>query len=232
MNHAHITSILLVEDDDTLALVLADNLVEAGYQVHSASTGKQANALLSENSYELIMLDIMLPDTDGYSLCRSIRERNIKSMILMLTARSLEDDIVSGFEAGADDYITKPYRLRESLSRIKALLRRHTPGVAESFDFSPFKINRNSRQVFDEEGQEIGLTKKEFDLLEYFLQNRNRALTRDQILNTVWGQNIIVEERTVDNFVSNLKKKLHWNQNSSFRIVSIRGIGYRMEVNE
>jgi len=224
-------SILVVEDDETLSLVLADNLNEAGYQVQTAETGSQANQLLAENRFDLIMLDIMLPDTDGYTLCRKIRQEKHRAMILMLTARSLEDDIVKGFDAGADDYITKPYRLRELLSRVKALLRRQLPGES-NLDFKPFKINTDSRQLFDQNSHELVLTKKEFDLLEYFSQNRNRALTRTQILDTVWGKNIVVEERTVDNFVSNLKKKLNWSQQSTFRIVSIRGIGYRMEIDE
>ncbi len=224
-------SILIVEDDETLSLVLADNLNEAGYQVQTADTGSKASQQLKNQTFDLIILDIMLPDTDGYSLCLSIRQAKIQSMILMLTARSLEDDIVKGFDAGADDYITKPYRLRELLSRVSALLRRQHP-EEPPFDFRPFTINKNSRQLFDEKNSEIILTRKEFDLLEYFLQNRNRALTRTQILNTVWGETIVVEERTVDNFVSNLKKKLNWTQQSTFRIVSIRGIGYRMEIDE
>ncbi|VAW77432.1 Alkaline phosphatase synthesis transcriptional regulatory protein PhoP [hydrothermal vent metagenome] len=224
-------SILIVEDDETLSLVLADNLNEAGYQVQTADTGSKASQLLKNQQFDLIILDIMLPDTDGYSLCYSIRQAKIQAMILMLTARSLEDDIVKGFDAGADDYITKPYRLRELLSRVSALLRRQLPEESH-FDFIPFTINKNSRQLFDENNSEVILTKKEFDLLEYLLQNRNRALTRTQILNTVWGEAIVVEERTVDNFVSNLKKKLNWTQQSTFRIVSIRGIGYRMEIDE
>ncbi len=222
-------SILVVEDDETLSLVLTDNLSEAGYQVKTAETGCKAEQLLNKNEFDLIMLDIMLPDTDGYTLCRKIRSMNNQSMILMLTARSLEDDIVKGFDAGADDYITKPYRLRELLSRVNALLRRHLPGET-TLDFHPFVFNTESRQLLDQNENEVILTKKEYDLLEYFLQNRNRALTRTQILDTVWGENIVVEERTIDNFVSNLKKKLHWSQKSLFRIASIRGIGYRMEV--
>jgi len=232
MNKTQDIFILVVEDDNNLSLVLADNLNEAGYKVQTADTGKKATLLLSQTDFDLIMLDIMLPDTDGYSLCRHIRETNTKSMILMLTARSLEDDIVKGFDAGADDYITKPYRLRELLSRVRALLRRQLPEGNSSLNFDGFKVNLDSRQLFSKENNEIILTKKEFSLLEYFLRNRNRALTRIQILDTVWGENIIVEERTVDNFVSNLKKKLNWQQTSSFRIVSIRGIGYRMEIDE
>lgn len=232
MNKTQDISILVVEDDNNLSLVLVDNLNEAGYKVQTADTGKKATLLLSQTNFDLIMLDIMLPDTDGYSLCRNIRKNDTKSMILMLTARSLEDDIVKGFDAGADDYITKPYRLRELLSRVRALLRRQLPGGTSNLNFDDFRVNVDSRQLFDKQNNEIILTKKEFSLLEYFLQNRNRALTRIQILDTVWGENIIVEERTVDNFVSNLKKKLSWQQSSSFRIVSIRGIGYRMEIDE
>lgn len=222
-------SILIVEDDKSLQDVLRENLIEASYQVETASTGYQAKSLLSQSRFDLILLDIMLPDTDGYSLCQYIRSQNIDSMILMLTARSLEDDIVKGFESGADDYLVKPYRLRELLMRVKALVRRQSGITLPQWRLDNIIIDTDSRQVRAESGEEINLTRKEFDLLEFFIVNTNRALTRQQILDHVWGNSVVVEERTVDNFISSLKKKLGWKTNSGFRFISLRGIGYRLE---
>lgn len=222
-------SILIVEDDKSLQDVLRENLIEANYQVDTASTGNQAKSLLSQSRFDLILLDIMLPDTDGYSLCQYIRSQNIDSMILMLTARSLEDDIVKGFESGADDYLVKPYRLRELLMRVKALVRRQSGVTLPQWRLDNIIIDTDSRQVKAETGEEINLTRKEFDLLEFFIVNTNRALTRQQILDHVWGNSVVVEERTVDNFISSLKKKLGWKTDSGFRFISLRGIGYRLE---
>ncbi len=224
--------ILIIEDDENLRFVLLDNLAEQGYEADGAATAAEAIEKIHNDRFDLIILDIMLPDTDGYTLCRRIRRDGCEAMILMLTARSLEDDIVQGFEAGADDYLVKPYRLRELLLRIRALLRRQQPMNNHEQRLADIRIDSEGRRVYDAQGNEINLTKKEFDLLECLISNRNRALTREQILNQVWGQNVVVEERTVDNFISSLKKKLRWNAQSNYRIVSLRGIGYRMEIDE
>ncbi len=225
-------NILIIEDDENLRFVLLDNLTEQGYEVDGAATAAEAAQKIHTRKFDLIILDIMLPDTDGYTLCRNLRQDGCESMILMLTARSLEDDIVQGFEAGADDYLVKPYKLRELLLRIRALLRRQQPLSTQEQKLADIRIDTEARRVYDVDNNEINLTKKEFDLLECLISNRNRALTREQILNQVWGQNVVVEERTVDNFISNLKKKLRWTAQSNYRIVSLRGIGYRMEIDE
>ena len=179
---------------------------------------------------ELIILDIMLPDTDGYRFCEELRAQGEHARILMLTARTLEQDIVRGFDAGADDYVAKPYRIAELLARVRALVRRagdlRALGGAA---FGDYRIDADSRVVqrFDESSVE--LTKTEFDLLAYFLSHGGRALHRQQILDAVWGEDVIVDERTVDNFVSSLKKKLHWSPDDPWRITTIRGVGYRFE---
>ncbi len=224
--------ILIVEDDENLRFVLIDNLTEQGYQLTGASNGAEARAAWQASEFDLIVLDIMLPDSDGYTLCKELRSFGSPALVLMLTARSLEDDIVQGFEAGADDYLTKPYKLSELLLRVRALLRRQQPINSNDLFFDNITIDTSARRVMTQDDKEIILTKKEFDLLECLLMNRNRALTREQILNQVWGESIIVEERTVDNFVSSLKKKLGWNNQSAYRIVSLRGVGYRMEIDE
>lgn len=232
MDTAHI---LIVEDDASLRLVVADNLEEEGYRVTVTSSGEQARAwLLGEDperlAPDLVILDIMLPDLDGYALCRELRGHHLETPVLMLTARTLEDDLVHGFDAGADDFLTKPYRLRELLARVRALLRRPRGAAAEVFRFGGFRLDLAARSLHDREGAPVELTRTEFDLLALFLRREGEALTRDLILDEVWGPGVVVDGRTVDNFVSSLKKKLGWRRSSGFRFQTLRGVGYRMEV--
>jgi DNA-binding response OmpR family regulator len=223
-------SILVVEDDATLRLALQDNLQDEGYEVAAAASAREAEPLLRERTFDLLILDVMLPGEDGYTLCRRLRTAGLRSMVLMLTARSLEDDIVRGFEAGAQDYLTKPYRLRELLARVGALVRRSGAAPPQVMAFSGFTLDLGKRSLSRAEGGLIELTRTEFDLLVFLLRHRDRALTRGEILDAVWGQDVVVDPRTVDNFVSNLKKKLGWTAASSFAIHTLRGVGYRMEV--
>lgn len=230
MMPASMAAILLVEDDESLRLALADNLEDEGYALVSAATGAEARRALGERRFDLVILDLMLPDTDGYRLTQEIRSTHRPGpRILMLTARTLEDDMVRGFDVGADDYLEKPYRLRELLARVKALLRRGQEET-ETLSLPGFIVDLGSRKVSAAGGGEIVLTKTEFELLVYFLRNRGQALSRDQILDAVWGENISVDERTVDNFVLSLKKKLGWTVDSGFVFKAIRGVGYRLEI--
>jgi DNA-binding response OmpR family regulator len=222
--------ILVVEDDENLRIALADNLEERGYRVTTTMGAKAALNATQEGTFDLIVLDVMLPDGDGYTLCRELRTRNVPSRILMLTARTLEDDIVRGFESGADDYVTKPYRLRELQARVAALLKRGATPTDAILRFAGFSLDLSARELRAADGHQIELTKTELDLLACLLRNKDRAMTRDQILDSVWGADIVVDGRTVDNFISSLKKKLRWEETSSFRFRSIRGVGYRMEV--
>lgn len=234
MNPSHI---LIVEDDASLRLVLADNLEEEGYRVTATASGDEAHRLLlgdgdERPAVDLVILDIMLPDRDGYSLCRELRAAGRSTPVLMLTARTLEDDLVDGFDAGTDDYLTKPYRLRELLVRVRALLRR-LPGAVGAGDvvrFAGFRLDLAARSLRDPHGDAVELTRTELDLLALFLARRGEALSRDQILDEVWGRDVVVDRRTVDNFVSSLKKKLGWSRTSRFRFRTLRGVGYRMEV--
>jgi len=226
-------AILIVEDDEDLRLTLADNLRDEGYDVACAANGSQAHEAMAANKFALVILDIMLPDTDGYSICRAMRESGNRAMILMLTARSLEEDLVRGFEAGADDYLCKPYRLRELLARTRALLRRNDPAPrATAHLFAGYRIDEVSRSLTGPEDQYVDLTKTEFDLLLCLYRFRGQALTRDRILDEVWGADVVVDGRTVDNFVSSLKRKMGWSPGSGFSITSIRGVGYRFEILE
>ena len=225
-------SILIVEDDANLRVGLRDNLQDEGYDVAAASNAREAETLLRGKDFDLLILDVMLPGEDGYSLCRRLRASGLQSMVMMLTARTLEDDVVRGFDVGADDYLAKPYRLRELLARIRALARRGatTAPSAELLAFDRFRVDLDSRRLLDAAGKAVELTRTEFDLLVYLLRNAGKALTRDQILSAVWGEEVVVDAHTVDNFVSNLRKKLEWTADSRFEIRSVRGVGYRMDL--
>ncbi len=217
--------ILLVEDDESLRLALADNLEDSGHDVRAVSDLAGARSEWA-CGVDLVVLDVMLPDGDGYSLCREQRARGDRTPVLMLTARTLEDDLVAGFDAGADDYLAKPYRLRELLARVGALLRRASG--EPPLRFGPFRVDPVARLVGSPRGA-VELTRTEFDLLLLFLRRVGEALTRDAILDEVWGRDVVVDTRTVDNFVSNLKRKLHWTDKSGWRIRTVRGVGYRFE---
>jgi DNA-binding response OmpR family regulator len=223
-------TVLIVEDDSTLRLTLRDNLRDEGYDVAVAASAREAEPLLGERVFDLLILDVMLPGEDGYAFCRRLRAGGLKSMVMMLTARTLEDDIVRGFEAGAQDYLTKPYRLRELLVRVRALVHRAGAPPPQVQTFGGFTLDLGRRTVCGADGGAIDLTRTEFDLLAYLLKNRDRALPRAEILNAVWGRDVVVDPRTVDNFVSNLKKKLGWTVGAGFTIHTIRGVGYRMEL--
>ena len=223
--------LLIVEDEESLRVALADVLEEEGYQVVAVPNGESARKELMAGGFHLVVLDLMLPDVDGYTLTREVRKRGQDVRILMLTARSLEDDVVRGFECGADDYVEKPNRLRELLARISALLRR--AGALEatgSIRFDGFVFDAVARKVSDASGQVIELTKTEFEVLSILLRQRDRALSRDEIIDHVWGAGVVVDPRTVDNFISSLKRKLGWTSKSGFRFQAVRGVGYRMEV--
>jgi DNA-binding response OmpR family regulator len=222
----------VVEDDPNLRLTLVDNLEEEGYAVQAASTLAEARAHWKATPFDVVVLDIMLPDGDGYSLCREMRQAYTSSRVLMLTARTLEDDVVRGFDVGADDYVAKPYRLRELLARIRVLARRGSPPMPASavLAFDRFRVDLESRRLLDADGKAVELTRTEFDLLAFLLRHKDRALPRGEILDAVWGRDVVVDPRTVDNFVSSLKKKLGWTSTSGFTIHTIRGVGYRMEL--
>jgi len=227
--------ILVVEDEDNLRLAVTDNLESEGYDVISTRTAKKANEYVEKFDIDLIVLDIMLPDNDGISLCRGWRAAGLKAMVLMLTALDQEESVVSAFKAGADDYIVKPYPLQVFLLRVNALLRRiekqSLNPAAELPPLAGFTIDTDARQVLCSEGQEILLTKQEYELLIFFLKNSNSALTYAMILDEVWGENVIVVQGAIRNTVSSLRKKLQADEVcSSWRIVTLRGIGYRLEI--
>ncbi|MBK7857241.1 MAG: response regulator transcription factor [Archangiaceae bacterium] len=221
-------SVLIIEDDANLRLTLEDNLSEQGYAVRVASTVAEAWKALEAQPSDVVILDLMLPDGDGYAFCKALRKKNLPSRVLMLTARSLEEDLVRGFDAGADDYLAKPYRLRELYARIAALLRRAPAETKTSTThrFGPFSLEVHTRNVTGPQGP-VELTRKEFDLLLMLLESNGRVLSRDEILDRVWGD-VVVDLHTVDNFVSSLKKKLSVKKGEpGFELKTVRGVGFR-----
>lgn len=226
-------AILVVEDDENLRLTLSDNLEMEGYQVYSAGSLQEARNCIQTNHIDLCILDIMLPDGNGYQFSVDIRREYPQVLILMLTARILDSDLEQGFESGADDYVNKPYRLKELLLRIKALLRRKNTSIGDVEDTSSvngFEINWAARQISCK-GESIHLTKKEFDIFSHLYRNKNSVQSRDDILTSVWGDGVYVDNRTVDNFISNLKKRLKLVEGEECYIKTIRGIGYCLTKN-
>ncbi|WNG17887.1 response regulator transcription factor [Cystobacter fuscus] len=230
--NTHSPALLIVEDDLNLRLALRDNLEnQGGYGVEEATTVAEARAHLARRTFQLVLLDVMLPDGDGYTLCRTLRQEGVTTPVMMLTARTLEDDVVRGFEAGAQDYLGKPYRLRELLARVGALVRRGGGAApARVLRFAGYQMDLDRRKVETPEGTQVELTRTEFDLLAFFVRERERVLRRDEILDAVWGREVVVDPHTVDNFVSSLKRKLGWNSRSRFFLQTVRGVGYRLEL--
>lgn len=226
--------ILVVEDDDNLRLALTDNLESEGYDVLSTRTAEKARQYMSNYNVDLVVLDIMLPDDTGINLCAQWREQGIRSMVLMLTALDDEDSVVHSFEAGADDYIVKPYQLQVFLLRVKALIRRLSEirgnASTDAIELKGFVIDQAGRKVTSKQSDlDVPLTKHEYNLLIYFLKNKNSALTYNMIMDDVWGGKVYVVQGAIRNTVSSLRKKLDADNQDEWQIVTLRGIGYRFE---
>jgi DNA-binding response OmpR family regulator len=219
-------TILIIEDDPALLRGLKDNFEAQDYCVQVARDGSAGLAAALGQPADLILLDIMLPKMNGFEICRAIRARGLDMPVIMLTAKGQEEDIVRGLELGADDYVTKPFSIRELLARAKAFLRRrhHLDVIA----FGDCKLDLTAHKLF-RNGKEVELTAKEFRLLEFFARRAGRALTRDQILDVVWGNDIIVNDRSVDRCITTLRAKIETDPHHPTHIATIRDIGYRFE---
>ena len=224
----HGSSILIIEDDAALLRGLQDNFEAQNYRVHLARDGREGLAAALADPPDLLLLDIMLPKLNGYEVCRALRARGLEMPIIMLTAKGQEADIVRGLELGADDYVTKPFSIRELLARAKAFLRRREAATSAVFQFGDCQLDFTAHRLF-RNGQEISLTAKEFRLLEFFAKRPGRALTRDQILDGVWGNEIMVNDRSVDRCVTTLRGKIEMDPRHPRYIQTIRDIGYRFE---
>ena len=221
-------SVLIIEDDPALLRGLRDNFESQAYRVHLARDGREGLSAALANPPDLLLLDIMLPKMNGYEICRAVRAKQLEMPIIMLTAKGQEEDIIRGLELGADDYVTKPFSIRELLARAKAFLRRRQAASSALFQFGDCKLDLTAHKAF-RNGGEIALTTKEFRLLEFFLQRPGRALTRDQILDAVWGNDIVVNNRSVDRCVTTLRAKIEPDPHHPACIQTIRDIGYRFE---
>ena len=220
--------ILIIEDDPALMRGLKDNFQAIGCQVATAMTGNSGLEEVLKNPPDLLLLDLMLPGISGYEICRQVRARKLTMPIIMLTAKGQEDDIVKGLELGADDYVTKPFSIRELLARVKAFLRRHD-SQTNYFEFGDFRLDLNAHKLF-KKGIEIELTAMEFKLLEFFARRPGRAVTRDTILDFVWGNEVVVNDRSVDRCVTTLRSKIESNPRQPIFIHTIRDVGYRFEI--
>ena len=220
--------ILIVEDDSVLLRGLKDNFSSRGCVVDTAADGEMGLESALSGNHDLVLLDIMLPKVNGYEICRAMRERRIETPVIMLTAKGQEEDIILGLNLGADDYVTKPFRIRELLARANSMLRRKGMKTEEVCRFGEFEMDPAAHKLFCG-GHEVELTAKEFRLLEYFVTRRGRALARNDILDAVWGSSVMVTERSVDRCVTTLRAKIEKDPRRPRFIHTIRDIGYRFE---
>jgi two-component system phosphate regulon response regulator PhoB len=224
--------VLVVEDEDALATLLQYNLEKEGYQVAVAADGEEALMLVDERLPDLVVLDWMLPKISGIELCRRLRGRSeTRNMpIMMLTARGEESDRIRGLDTGADDYVTKPFSMTELAARIRAVLRRIRPGLAEDRvtqgDITMDRVAHRVRRA----GREIHLGPTEFRLLDYLMQHPGRVFSREQLLDSVWGSDVYVEARTVDVHIGRLRKALN-NDDEVDPIRTVRSAGYSLDAN-
>ncbi|EKY26656.1 response regulator transcription factor [Clostridium celatum] len=226
--------ILVVDDEEHIAELIRYNLESNGYKILSANNGIDAMKIVLEERPNLILLDLMIPGKDGYDVCKEIRSTKevMNTPIIMLTAKSEEIDKILGLELGADDYITKPFSVRELLARVKAVLRRFS--IVESEEnvlvFGDLTVDFEKREVLIKNNK-LELTLKEFELLEILIRNKGKILTRDTLLDKIWGYEYIGETRTVDVHIRYLRKKIESDDKNPKFIETIRGVGYRFNPN-
>ncbi len=220
--------ILVVEDEPGIALGLEDDLKLEGYDVEVARDGEAATRLAREQSFDLILLDVMLPRKDGFEVCRELRRAGLRTPILILTAKTQEAEKVLGLELGADDYVTKPFSPRELRARVKALLRRASGDTPEVYRFGEMEVDV-TRCELRRAGEPVEVTPLEFKLLTAFIRNRGRVLTREQLLDEVWGRGTFVTDRVVDNQIVSLRRKIEGEPARPCYLVSVRGVGYRFD---
>jgi two-component system, OmpR family, response regulator len=219
--------ILVVEDDPTLLALLKYNLVKEGFQINTANDGLQGLDLARTSKPDLIILDLMLPRMDGLEVCRILRKETT-TPIMMLTARAEEMDKVLGLELGADDYLTKPFSMRELVARVRALLRRTEVHADSLIHAGEIEIDLN-RHKTTYRGVVVELTPKEFDLLVYLLRNRGQVFSREILLNKVWGYDYAGDTRTVDVHIRWLRQKIEAEPNHPVHLITVRGVGYKFE---
>ena len=222
------TRILVVEDEPRLALGLEDDLKLEGYEVEVVGDGETASRRAQEKPFDLIILDVMLPRKDGFEVCRELRRAGVRTPVILLTAKTQESDKVLGLELGADDYVTKPFSPRELRARVKAVLRRAAGEVPEIYRFGEVEVDF-SRCELRRAGKAVEMTPLELKLLAAFIRHRGHTLSRDKLLDEVWGQDTFVTDRVVDTHITNLRKKIEPQPSKPRFLVSVRGMGYRFD---
>jgi DNA-binding response OmpR family regulator len=226
------TTVLAIEDDPAILRGLADNLRFEGYEVLTATDGETGYRLQQERKPDLILLDLMLPRMSGFEFCRKLRGEGIQTPVLMLTARSEEPDRVLGLDLGADDYVTKPFSVRELMARVRALLRRSqsgsegSPSLPDDLHFGGMDIDFRSYEA-RRNGEPVEMTRKEFAILRFLASRAGDVVTRDDLLNEVWGYESYPSSRTVDNHVAGLRAKLERDSSQPEHIKTVHGVGYK-----
>lgn len=221
-------NILIVEDEPNMRMGLKDNLEFEGYVVDFVDNGEDGLNKILENKFDLVLLDVMLPKMSGFEVCKNVRQKKNSAPIILLTAKGEEVDKVVGLELGADDYVTKPFSVRELLARIKAILRRseNSATTSENIKIGRLEIHFESYNAF-ENGNSVQMSHKEFELLKYLYEHRNQTISRDDILKNVWGD-IYTTSRTIDNFIVKLRQKIETNVDLPKIILTVHGIGYKL----
>lgn len=225
-------SILLVEDEENLQEALKLNLELEGYEVTSSYDGAEALRQFQQEHFDLIILDVMLPELDGISVCETIRLTNTEVPILILSAKNSSADRVLGLKKGADDYLTKPFNLEELLLRVNKLIRKSEQmsikqSLPEVYEFGRNKIDFKALQGSNKKGEQITLSKREAMLLKLLIENKNEVVTREKILQSVWGYNVYPTTRTIDNFILNFRKYFEDDSRNPRHFHSVRGVGYK-----
>ncbi|MEI7911986.1 MAG: response regulator transcription factor [Verrucomicrobiota bacterium] len=222
--------LLIIEDELPMRSALVETLIAEGYRVRSAADGIAGLELACSEAFDLILLDVMLPGLDGYALCRALRQRGRRMPVLMLTAKGQVDDRVDGLDSGADDYLIKPFSLKELLARIRALLRRHEHAQAlpEVLEIGSARIDFR-RGTISRDGEEHVLSDKEAGILRLLAATPGETVAREQFLDVVWGYNAFPSTRTVDNFIVSLRAKLEAAPATPRHLITVRGTGYRLD---
>ena len=224
--------ILIVEDEPNMRMGLKDNLEFEGYEVEYAEDGQVGLDKILHNKYNLVLLDVMMPKLSGFDVCKTVRKNGINTPIILLTAKGEEIDKILGLELGADDYVTKPFSLRELLARIKAILRRGDDSTSDNkidqmIRIGRIDVNFPSYNAF-EEGTPVQLSHKEFEILHLLWNRKNTTVSRDDLLNEIWGYDETPTTRTVDNFMLHLRQKIEKDFNHPHVIITVHGIGYKL----
>ncbi len=225
-------SLLLVEDEENLQEALKLNLELEGYEVSTCADGAQALSMVAKEHFDLMILDVMLPEIDGITVCETIRLNNTELPILILSAKNASADRVLGLKKGADDYLAKPFNLEELLLRVKMLIKKNEQiankqVVDTTYQFGNNKIDFLASETYTQFGNKITLTKKELMLLKLLIENKNEVVTREKILQAVWGYNVYPTTRTIDNFILNFRKYFETDSRSPIYFLSVRGVGYK-----